>query len=62
MRPKPTIALVHGGCFGGGGALAARRRELHGANDQLRAEREALERLEERLRILEQRQPPPGRR
>lgn len=32
------------------------------AEAQLRAEREALERLEERLRMLEQRQPPPRRR
>lgn len=32
------------------------------AEAQLRAEREALERLEERLRLLEQRQPPPRRR
>jgi hypothetical protein len=31
------------------------------AEAQLRAEREALQRLEERLRILEQRQPPPRR-
>jgi hypothetical protein len=32
------------------------------AEAQLRAEREALQRLEERLRVLEQRQPPPSRR
>jgi hypothetical protein len=32
------------------------------AEAQLRAERQALERLEERLRMLEQRQPPPRRR
>jgi hypothetical protein len=32
------------------------------AEAQLRAERDALQRLEERLRVLEQRQPPPGRR
>lgn len=32
------------------------------AEAQLRAEREALQRLEERLRVLEQRQPPPPRR